>query len=425
MSVKFEQALRNNGITVSEIIDKKFKSNAIVMRFITPLSEQTAAANSLIVDLLSTSNSKYPTREALIEQLAELYGSTLNAFSYRIADYQVFGLSINFIGDDYAIDNECVSEKAADIMLDCIFSPQLENGFFSEKYFMLRKQELIDSIQSSVNNKRQYAMIKACAQIFEGEPYSVSSLGTLETAEQLTLDDMNAAYERLLHETDVNISFCGGNDFNAVRKKLLDRFSAVRNAPQQPVFLSPSPLKDEVRYSELALDVKQCKMVMAFKTSNSNIYANKIMCALFGGSPISKLFLNVREKLSLCYYCSSGIIEGKNTMIVDSGLDEDKLSVARNEIISQLEALQNGDFSDEELENIKLYVIGAFRSNYDSVADMNSWYFYQFVRGTSYSPDEVADIISRLTRQDIIDSAKAFQLDTVFTLKPDNGGDKQ
>lgn len=423
MSVSFEQTLRSNGITVSEIKDEKFKSNGIVIRFMMPLDEQISSANSLVVDMLSTTNSKYPTREALTEELAELYGSSLNAFSYRVADYQVCGLSVNFIGDDYAIDKESVSEKAAELILDCIFSPQLENGHFNEKYFLLRKQELIDSIQGTINNKRQYAMIKAGEQIFEGEPCSLSALGTLETAEKLTLDDLVPAYERLLYRSDINISFCGGNNFDNIRQKVLDKFESVRRNSQQPVFMSPSPLKREVRYSELSLDVKQCKMVMAFKTSSSNIYADKIMCALFGGSPISKLFLNVREKLSLCYYCSAGIIEGKNTMLVDSGLDEDKLSVAQNEILSQLEAMKNGEFTDDELENIKLYVIGAFRSNYDSVSDMNSWYFHQFVRGTSYSPNDIADIIAGLTRQDIIDSAKGFELDTVFTLKPLDGGD--
>lgn len=426
MSVSFKHKLCGSGITVSEIQDSKFKSNSIVIRFITPLEEISAPKNALIVDLLSTSNSEFPSRELLTEALAELYGSSVNAFSYRAADYQICGLSINFIGDDYTIGKEAISEKAAEIILQCVFHPHFENGSFSEKYFKLRKQEILDMIEGTINNKRQYALLKAYQNIFEGEPASISTLGTAEIVEQIALDDLNAAYEKLLSDSTIDITICGGGSTEKAKELILDEFSRLgRKAGYVDTFLAASPLKSESRYTEERIDVLQCKMIMAFKTLNNNVYADKVMCAMLGGSPTSKLFVNVREKLSLCYYCSSGIIEAKNTMIIDSGLDEDKLEIAQSEIIRQLEALQNGDFTDEELENIKLYIIGAFRSNYDSIGDMNSWYFYQFVRGTGYSPDDVAEIISELSREDIINSAKGFELDTVFVLKPLDGGEKQ
>lgn len=425
MSEFFEHKSCGNGITVSKIKDEKFKSSCIVIRFIFPLSEKTASCCSLLVDLLATSNSKCPSREQLTERTAELYGSAINAFSYRVGDYQIAGLSINYIGDAYTIGGEAISDTAAEILLDCIFSPHLENGRFSEKYFQLRRQELIDLIENSVNNKRQYAVWRAGQIIFENEPCAYSAMGTVETAKNVTQDDLSAAYEMLLTKAAVDITFCGGQDTEKQESYVLKAFSKLRReCPDKPVFNSPSPLKKQPVFTEEALDISQAKMVMAFKTENTvrNIYADKVMCAMFGGSPTSKLFLNVREKLSLCYYCAAGIIEGKNTMLVDSGVDTDKIPVARKEIIKQLDALKSGDFSDEELYNTKLYISGAFRSNYDSVGDMNAWYFYQFVRNTGYSPDDAAEIIMSVTREDIINSAKAFNLDTVYVLKPSEGG---
>ena len=160
---------------------------------------------------------------------------------------------------------------------------------------------------------------------------------------------------------------------------------------------------------------------MFFKTAGKNIYADRLACELYGGTPFSKLFMNVREKLSLCYYCQSGIVECKAAMLVDSGVEPGNEEKAYNEIIAQLEALRGGDFTDEELENTKKYLIGAIRSNYDSAENLNLWYFYQFARGTAYSPDEAAALIKALSREDVLESLKNFELDTVYTLTPEGG----
>ncbi len=426
MAVSFKHKLYENGITVSEINDKKFKSDCIVVRFITPASDEYSPAYSLLVDLLSVSSGSYPSREILAEACAELYGTVINSFAYKVSDSQIFGLSVNFIGDEYTIGGEKISVKASEMLLDCIFNPQIENGRFPENYFNLKKQELIDSINSIVNNKRQYAVVKAQELTFEGEPASCSPFTSAENTKKLTQDDVVKAYKRILSEAMIDITFCGGGNNAQAKKLVLDKFGELDrklSAPQS--FNKPSPLKKEVCRKEERMAVKQCKTVMSFKGDCENFYANKLMCAMLGGAPTSKLFLNVREKLSLCYYCASGIIEGKNTMIIDSGLDEDKLEVAEKEILKQLEAMQNGNFTQEELENTKLFLSGAYRSNYDTVTDMNSWYFFQAVRSTAYSPDEVGEIINKITAEDIIASAKSYKLDTVYTLKPLKGGAEQ
>lgn len=426
MSVSFKREYLGKGITFSEIIDKKFKSNSIVVRFIVPSDPVFSPQNAVISDLLSTSNSKYPSRESLNEVLAELYGSSVSSFSYRVSDYQVVGLSISYIGDEYTIGGEVISDKAVEIFGDCIFSPQLENGSFSEKYFNITKKELIANIRSLVNNKRQYAANNAYHEIFKNEPIAEPTLGTEENAVAMQLSQLYPSYEKLLSQAVIDVTYCGGSHSDSC-EKLLERLLNISGRTDKKAdFIKPSPLKDSVMRFDERIKVNQCKMFLAFKTTENNTYADRLMCAMLGGAPTSKLFMNVREKLSLCYYCASGLIGEKNTMIIDSGLDEDKLSEAESEILRQLESIRNGEFTDEELENVKLYVSNSFRSSYDSVAAMNSWYFQQMVRGTQYTPDDVSEIIYGVTRDDVIRSAKGYKLDTVFVLKPQvdtDGGD--
>lgn len=46
------------------------------------------------------------------------------------------------------------------------------------------------------------------------------------------------------------------------------------------------------------------------------------MTDVFGGGPYSRLFMNVREKLSLCYYCSARLIRGKGIIVIQSGIEK-------------------------------------------------------------------------------------------------------
>ena len=162
---------------------------------------------------------------------------------------------------------------------------------------------------------------------------------------------------------------------------------------------------------------------MAYKPENYNEYSSKLFATMLGSYPMSKLFMNVREKLSLCYYCDAVISDVKATVIISSGLDIGNLDKARVEINKQIEALANGDFTDEELNAAKLHLADAYLSNYDSKMDIETWYFYQFIRGSSDSPEDKGGKIMALTRQDVMDAARSYKLDTVFVMKPGNGGE--
>ena len=90
---------------------------------------------------------------------------------------------------------------------------------------------------------------------------------------------------------------------------------------------------------------------------------------------------------------------------------------ARKAIEEQLEAICDGDFTDEELENTKKSLCGGFKSNYDSIYDIMGWYAAQNTRNTAFTPEEINERIANLTREDIISCAKTFKSDTVFVIR--------
>lgn len=406
--------------------DGKFSSEVVVARFITPLDEIKSQRYTALVSLLSESCRKYPERSQLAKKLMSFYGASLHSFSYRTGNYLVAGLAVNSIGDGYTIGGEKITEECARLLLDCIFDPDIKDGKLCERYFEQKKRELIEKIKSASDNRHTYAIQRARDAAFEGEPSAIPPMGTEENAEKLTPEILAESYRELLEKSFISVSFCGGGTNIEAQQLVREKFCGFaenRLGPDEDIYdmNAFSPLKSEPKYVCEKIEQSQSKLVIFFKTCGGDLYADKLACAMYGGTPFSKLFENVREKLSLCYYCQSAIVECKGAMLVDCGVEPGNEDKARGEILAQLDSLREGDFTDEELENAKKYMRGGLRADYDSVDDLNSWYFFQFARGTSDSPEQAAEKINALTREEVISAAKGFSLDTVYTLVPLGG----
>lgn len=419
MAVSYKRTNIGDGINLTEIYDPKFKTNNVRIKFITQLRRESVCANALLPALLVTSNSEIRSRTELSQKLAGLYGTSVSAISNSLGDYQVVGFSTSPIIDRYTIGGENISKEVARQLLLCMLSPDLsEGGRFNENYFRLRKQELMDNIAANINEKRSYAFLQAKSTIFEGEPAAIPSMGTMELAEKVTQEDLLRQYEYLKKSAAIEITVCGGGGSDDAVETVKKAFSQLeRENVEKIVYRKNSPVKPSVKEVGEEMAVKQSKMFMTYKSDYENIYVCKLFAMLLGNTPFSKLFANVREKLSLCYYCSAMYMDLKGTLVIDSGVETENIEKAKAAIEEQLGALRNGDFTDEDFHNTKLYICGGFKSNYDSEWDTASWYEAQNTRGTKYSPDEVTEIINAITREQIVDCAKSFKLDTVYILR--------
>ena len=402
MSIDTKREKINEGAMLTTITDKKFKTNSVVIRFIVPLSEESAAANSLAAQLLILSHKKYGGLTAITDFTNKLYGASIGASTFKVGDNQVVAFTASSIRNEYALEGEQLFESVIKVLLECIFDPDE----FSDKYFELKKAELISSIDSEVNEKRTFAILNATSAAFENEPYALPPYGTRASAEALTKDKVFSAYDK-------------------AKELIKQRFDKPNLKAKSYPFINYSAAKAGVKYAEDSFDMNQLKMVMVFKTSYRNDAVNGLFSALLGGTPFSKLFMNVREKLSLCYYCASRVIYEKGAIMIDSGIDPKNLEEAKAEILNQLDQIKKGNFTDEELYNTKLALKGSFVSVYDSPSDLAAWYFIRTARGhEGESPDDAQKKMFEVTRDEIIAAANSLTLDTVYTLK-NNGGEKQ
>ncbi len=418
MPFSYERKMLSDSMGYTAIIDPKLKTNTIQIKLIVPISPKTAAAYALASSLLCTSCKNTPSMSAMSRRMNKLYGAFMAADVSKLGDYQIINFSFSALCNKYALDGEDILGELLTVIGDCLFRPNAADGAFTQAEFEVKRRDLLDTIEAEINDKRDYAVSQCIKTAQLGEPSAHSCYGTKEEVLSLTPASVYDAYCHLLRISTAEIYYAGGEDDRNVRSTLAAEFSAIkRNAPTLPDFTSPSPLKAEPEVKTEPMAVAQCKMVLAFKTDYNNINAMFLMNAIYGGTAFSKLFTNVREKLSLCYYCSSSYSETKRTFFVDCGVENANIEKAKSEILAQLRAVAEGDFTDELLENSRLSIYNSIRMFGSSAASYIRWYFTELIRGKNRDVKQTLSEYSKVTREDIMAAAASLSLDTVYILE--------
>ena len=405
-----------DGVYFSSITDKRYKKNLISVAFSTQLSEDTATENVIVPVLLTKCNSKLPTYKAFNNKMSRLYASGIGGTAGRQYDLQTISFGAYYLDDIYALSGEKMTGIMTDILIDCLTSPVTENGVFSEKFVELEKKTVIDNIETAINDKRSYAIERAMKTICKGEPASVCSYGTVEKAKLITPDSAYKAYRRMLETMPCEIICTGCSDFDGVAEKFAAAFEkAGRHDIENPT-IALSPVKTQTEEVTERLTVNQSKLVLGFKSHSDDDAALVLLQKIFGGTTSSKLFRNVREKMSLCYYCSAARNDLKGIMLVNSGVENENIEKTKEAVIDQLEEIKNGNFTNEDINFAEMAIKNDFKSVADSAGNVSNWYFDCIRKNDIVTPEEKLGRYLGVSKERIIAAAKSMVLDSVYVL---------
>lgn len=429
MSNHLKRMKIGEGVYFTAITDPKFKSNRISVNLLLPLDEQTAANRAIVPSVLRLRYRDCPDFTQLNEKLDDLYGAVVDADVRKYGAYQIINLSVQTLDDRYAIEPTPLVQECANLACGMLFDPYLEKGLFSEEDVRLEKQNLIDTIESEFNDKREYAINRCISTMFGDSPLAVKKYGTRERAQEITAQSATDAYRELLRRSAVEILFIGSGDPSVAQQVFAGRFAKTERDPIVYEASLPISSATEVRTVREDIDIAQGKLVMGFRTGDTSspdqVNAMKMMVALYGGTPFSRLFKNVREKLSLCYYCAARYDKASGMMMVDSGVETGNEQKAQEEILRQLALVQQGDFDQEELDSTILTIVNALKSTVDTLSGLENWYLTQILSGSEESPLENVEKVSRIDKQKIQKAAAQITLDTVFFLAANKEGQDQ
>ena len=421
MTTEMDQRSVCNGVTFRSYRDSRFKTMRISVHFLLPLEKDRAAVNAILPFLLRRASRKYPDYTKLNEHLEQLYGASLDADVQKLGDVQLLSVTASGLADRYVLNGECVSAELSRLLCSVLFDPPLRDGLFPEDGFLQERRQLMETLDAEFNDKQVYAYRRCMEIMCAGEPYGLSRCGTKKDLEHLERCSLTKAWEYLIHSARTEIMVFGDCDPEPIYREFSAAFRSLGRGKTELCSTLPVAPREKTNDVTEKMDVAQSKLVLGFRTGcaepEKEVSAYRLLSALYGGSPNSKLFLNVREKMSLCYYCGSGYNSLKGILAVQSGVEQKNMKKARGEIVRQLEEIQMGNFTEEELDTAKRSMCNGYRSISDSLEAVEGWYLTRiFSSDSARTPEQETRIIQAVTREEVTAAAQNIVLDTAYQL---------
>ncbi|MBU5434875.1 EF-P 5-aminopentanol modification-associated protein YfmF [Pseudoflavonifractor sp. MSJ-37] len=411
------------GVFLTAVHTKKFRSCVLGASFLAPLDRETASLNALVPYVLRRGTADRPDMESLSAALDELYGGSIEPVVRTRGEIQCVGFLGSFLDDAYTLDGSAVLEDAAALLGELLLHPRTVSGSFDPDYTASERSNLVDRIRAQVNDKRSYALLRLKREMCAGEPFGVDRLGDEASAIAIGPAALWERYQTLLHTAPLELYYCGSADPERAADALRTALAALPVSERRDSLPRPTAqtAPDQPRLVEEAMDVGQGKLALGFRTGidawDPRFPALLLANAIYGGTTTSKLFLNVREKRSLCYYASSQLARYKGLMLVSSGVEFDQFQAARDEILAQLDACRAGQFDDQELEAARRSVVSSLISAADAQGRLEDFWLGQSVAGIPDGPDALAAKAEAVRRDQILEAFAALQLDTIYFLK--------
>ena len=411
------------GVFLTTLHTDKFKSDCLSVNLLTQLRRETVPSNAILPRVLLRGSTFHPDMDSISAACDELYGTRILPIVRKKGEILSVGLYAGFLADRFSPEGEPLLEPTARLLGELLLSPATKGGLLLREYVESEKEKLIDDIRAKVNDKRSYAADRLVEEMCCYEDYGCDDMGSEADAAAVGYVELTRHYRALLQTAPIEIFYCGAADEKRVAAACTD---ALITLPRGEVDydigtdVRMNAVTDQPREFDETLDVAQGQLALGFRLGacmeDPDFAAIAVTNALYGGSVTSKLFENVREKLSLCYYAWSGTDAAKGILFVFSGIAPENRGVAQAEILAQLDAVRTGDFTDEALQHARKHCAGALRALSDSPGALEEFWLSQTLLGLDYGPEELAALCELVTREDVITVASGVELDSVYFL---------
>lgn len=407
------------GAQLIAIRTDRFKSELLTLQLAVPIAPETAQLHALAFELLRRGTETYCTKALFHRHLDDLYATNITPFNRRAGDAQVLGIAADFLGARFVGGGEGLLPEVVAQMAELLYRPYLPEGRFHLPYVESEKRNLVTAIRAVINNPRAYARDKCRALLCEGEPYALSLVGEEDTVASITSEALTAAWQTLLATVRPTFFYVGDSDPARVAELLALHFDVMRGTLPHLTCLAPMPSAVK-RVTEQA-PLVQGKLAMGYRTdvtlahplSAATVYVNEI----FGGSAASKLFLNVRERRSLCYHCSSALDLFKGTVFVGSGIKVENRAVTEEAIRAEFAAILRGDITQTELEAARHSIDNSLRQMFDNPGALFGFYMGRVLTGSEETVESRREALSRVTLPEVVEAAAHMREGAVYFLE--------
>ena len=408
------------GVTLRCYPDQRFKHGCLSVQLVRSMCREEAAYNALLPAVLLRGCNSCPDLRDITLRLDDLYGASVGTLVRRVGDYQTTGFFASFIEDRYAMEGDAVLAPMVAFLKELLLDPVRENGVFRADYVEGEKKNLISTIESQINDKRAYAMEQMMRRMCREDTFGLSRLGEKEDVAAIPPESLFAHYEKILRTSRIDVFYVGSAPASQVAQLIKDLLGGIDrnyvNLPEQTGFHNCPGGSYEQQ-----MEVNQGKLCMGFVSPvtirDRDFVAMQLLNMVFGGGMTSKLFMHIREKLSLCYAIGSGYHGSKGIFSVSAGIDSNKKQKVQEEVMAQLEACRRGQITEEELNAAKQALRSGLLSTPDAPASIEGYYASAALSGLPLTLEAYMSAVEQVTVEQVAQAAKSLELHTVYFLK--------
>ena len=417
--------LLKEGIKAHIIETDLFKTNLICVMLTVPMNKDDVTKNALVPFLLKRGTKDLKDQYEINKKLEQMYGAVYDCGIDKVGDNQLIKFYLESVNENFLPNKNDILKESINTILEIVFNPLMENELFKEEFLELEKNNLKNVIESKIDNKDKYAYDNCISAMYKDEGYGIYKYGYIEELEKINLEDISLHYKKLINEAKIDIYISGEVKEDDVKtilenneniKKLNDR---KENFILSEKFKSGNEVK-EVSNIEEKMNISQGKLVIGldvFSKQEEIQTIGLVYNAILGDGANSMMFQNVREKASLAYSARSGYVKQKNNIFIRCGIEIENYEKALKIIKEQLENIENGNFTDEDIENAKNYLISSIKSIETEQDTQIVFYIGQELSKTDYLIGEYIEKINNVSKQDIIEFAKTVKYNTVYFLR--------
>ena len=418
------------GIKLHTINTNKFKTNLIAMFLSIPLTRENVTKNSLLVSVLRRGCEQFKTQEEISKKLEEMYGAEFNCGLDKLGKNHVLKFYIESINDEFLPQNgENMLKQSIEILSEILFNPLTQNGEFNEEYINQEKENVKQIIEAKKDNKARYALFRCVEEMYKDKPQGLYKYGYVEDLENINAQNLYEYYLNLIDTCKIDIFVSGKLENIDVENIIEDDENLSKLKDREPEYNINKPetknIIEQANKVEEKLDVTQGKLVIGYdvEASKEDIenkkfrYIGMLYNAILGGTATSKLFQNVREKASLAYTASSSFSYYTGNIFVNAGIEIENFEKATDIIKEQIEAMKQGDFTEEDLQNAKKVIVSNIAGISDEQDTEIIYFLGQELSGNNVSLEQYAEFVQDVNKNEIEDFAKKVNINTIYFLR--------
>lgn len=409
----------SENIKLSSVRTDKFKTGTLTLSLYLPLTERDYLLGLVLAGVMRRGTKSYPSMASINRRLDELYASTVDIQCVLHGNVLSFCIGAELLENRFSLDGTDILSETACVMSEILLSPLTVDGAFPRETVESEKAFVKDSLSSEINNTKLYAATRLKELMSRDGSVCFPRLEyLLGNIDGITADELTKYYSRLISSSTLNVFYVGSENADSVSQKLraaFCKFNGISSTLPSPA--CPQNAREFLSVTE-DMPVNQGKLALGMRTGavmgSGNDATAIVLNEIFGASPASKLFLNVRERLGLCYYCASAYSLLSGDLTVSSGIDVKNRERATEEILAQFEEIKRGNISDAELFAARRSLEYSYVQIYDSPFSLQSFYTVRELVGIKETVEDCKARILSVTKDEVCSLANSTALDTCF-----------